>query len=160
VRNDANGASATVDADADGLFKTRIALSTGTNTIAITTVDPAGNSNNASLTVRKGSGQLLVSLTGSTYRFNVKKLPKALTLRAVVTGPDGKPVRGATALFTISIPGLEAIVSSEVVTGGDGSATFRTTIPAGAMAGSGLATVLMTTDAYGSGTDRQPLTVK
>jgi len=110
--------------------------------------------------VRMGSGQLRVSLAGSAYRFKASKLPRSLTLRAVVTGPDGKPLRGATALFTVSVPGLEAIVSSEVSTSSDGSATFTTTIPAGAMAGSGLATVLVTTDSYGQGTDRQALTVR
>jgi Glucodextranase, domain B len=160
LRNDANGFSATVDADQDGLFTARIVLTAGQNAISVTTVDPAGNSNDTSLTVRMGSGRLLVSLTGSSYRFNVKKLPKALTLQVVVTGPDGKPVRGAKALFTISVPGLEAIVSSEIATGSNGSATFRTTIPSGAMAGSGLATVLVTTDSFGRGTDRQALTVK
>jgi hypothetical protein len=160
VRNDANGASVTVDADADGLFSARIALAVGVNTIALTTVDPAGNGNDTTVTVRKGSGQLRVSLSGSSYRFKASRLPKSLTLRAVVTGPDGKPVPRATALFTISIPGLEAIVSSEISTGGDGSATFATTIPSGAMAGSGLATVLVTAGSYGQGTDRQALTVK
>ncbi len=160
LRNDANGASATVDADADGLFAAKIALATGDNTIAVTTVDPAGNSNDTSLSIRKGSGSLLVSLTGSTYRFKASKLPRTITLRAVVSGPDGKPVSGANALFTVSVPGLEAIVSSEILTGRDGSATFSTTIPAGAMAGSGLATVLVTTNSYGQGTDRQALTVK
>lgn len=160
LRNDANGASATVDADQDGLFAARIALTQGQNTISVTTVDPAGNSNDTSLVVRMGSGRLLVSLAGSRYSFNTKKLPRALTLRVVVTGPDGQPVRGAKALFTVSVPGLEAIVSSEMSTGGDGSATFSTTVPSGAMAGSGLATVLVTTDSYGQRTDRLALTVK
>jgi hypothetical protein len=69
-------------------------------------------------------------------------------------------VSGATALFTVTVPGLEAIVSGEVATGKSGAATFTTRIPAGATRGSGLASVLVQTDDYGTGTDRQVLTVK
>ncbi len=160
VRNDANGASATVDADADGLFQARIALAAGSNAIAVTTTDPAGNGNDTTLNIRKGLGKLVVSLTGSAYTFRVSKLPKKLSLDVVVTGPDGKPVAGATALFAVTVPGLEPIVSSQIPTGSDGSATFTTTIPSGANVGSGLAVVQITTDTFGDGTDRQVLTVK
>jgi hypothetical protein len=76
-----------------------------------------------------------------------------------VTGGDGSRLAGATALFTISIPGLQAIVSPQIPTGGDGTASFSTTIPAGAQTGTGLASVLVTSGA-GSGTDRQSLTVQ
>ena len=77
-----------------------------------------------------------------------------------MTGPDGRRVAGASALFTVTIPGLEAIVSSELVTNRSGAATFTTSIPKGALPGSGLASVLVTTDDYGQTTDRQVLTVK
>lgn len=160
VRNEANDAIATVEADADGLFKARIALATGFNTIEVTTTDLAGNSNDASLTVRKGSGRLVVVLTGSAYRFNSAKLPKSVSFTVTVTGPDGRRVPDATALFTVTVPGLEAIVSSEIQTGSDGRATFTTSIPKGALPGSGLATVLVSTPKFGQGTDRQVLTVR
>jgi len=160
LRNDANGASATVDADADGLFQAKLALAAGSNTIAVTTTDPAGNGNDVTLTIRKGLGKLVVSLTGSAYTFKVSKLPRKLTLDVVVTGPDGKPVAGAMAVFTISVPNLQVIDSSQIPTGSDGTATFSTTIPAGAGLQPGLATVWVTTDAYGQGTDRQVLTFK
>lgn len=160
LRNDANGAIVTVEADSDGLFTARITIATGYNDIQVTTTDPAGNTNDASLTVRKGSGKLVVALTGSTYRFNSAKLPRSVTFTVTVTGPDGRRVEGATALFTVSVPGLEAIVSSEIPTARNGTATFKTTIPSGAMAGSGLATVLVTTDKFGPGTDRHVLTVR
>ena len=160
LRNNANGASATVDADSDGLFAAKIALTPGSNAIAITTTDPAGNTNDVTITVRKGVGKLTVALTGSKYRFTASNLPKSLRLTVVVTDPDGKPVVGATALFTVTVPGLEPIVSSELPTGSDGSVSFSVTIPKGALAGSGLATVLVTTSDYGTGTDRQVLTIK
>jgi hypothetical protein len=158
LRNDANGATASTQADPDGLFQVDVAVAAGTNAITITATDPAGNANSQVLNLRKGSGQLTASLTGTVYRFAANKLPRNVTFTVLVTGPDGRPVQGATALFTVSVPGLEAIVSGEIVTGQDGTASFSTTIPAGAMAGSGLATVLVTTT-NGTATDRQVLTV-
>jgi Glucodextranase, domain B len=160
LRNDTNGATATVDADANGLWQTSIAVAAGINAISVTTTDPAGNSNSLDLTIRRGSGKLVVALTGTAYRLNASKLPKTISFTVTVTGPDGKRVAGATALFTVTVPGLEAIVSPETSTRTDGTATFTTKIPSGALPGSGLASVLVTTDSDGQGTDRQVLTVK
>ena len=130
------------------------------NAILVTTTDPAGNPNEATLSIRKGSGKTVAKLTATTYQFRTKKLPKPITLTVTVTDPDGNPVKGATALFTVSVPGLEAIVSSEIKTNGNGTARFATIIPKGAMAGAGLATVLVDTDEFGTLTDRQVLTVR
>ncbi|HEY2887789.1 MAG TPA: Ig-like domain-containing protein [Candidatus Limnocylindrales bacterium] len=160
VRNDDNGATTTVDADRDGLFQARIAIAAGINSIIVTTTDPAGNPNEATLSIRKGSGKPSARLTANTYQFRAGKLPKPITLTVTVTDPDGSPVQGATALFTVSVPGLEAIVSSEIKTNANGVARFATTIPKGAMAGAGLATVLISTDEFGNLTDRQVLTVR
>ena len=76
-----------------------------------------------------------------------------------VTGPDGNVLAGATALFTLSVPGVEAIVSGEIQTNAKGVATFTTSVPSGATRGSGLATVLVTTDRAGTITDRQVITI-
>jgi len=160
LRNDANSATASAQADADGLFEVDIAVASGVNAITITATDPAGNASSLVLTLRKGSGKMIVSLTGSVYRFTASKLPTNATFTVSVTGPDGKPVAGALALFTVTVPGLEAIVSSEIPTGGDGTASFSTQIPKGAMAGTGLASVLVTAPDSSTGTDRQVLTVK
>lgn len=160
ARNDLNGATASTDADKDGLFQVSIAVAAGPNAITLTATDPAGNTFSQVLNVTQGSGKLTVSLTGTVYRFKAAKLPTSATYTVVVTGPDGKPVSGGSALFTVTVPGLEAIVSSEILTGADGTASFTTQIPKGAMAGSGLATVLVTTTDYGTLTDRQVLTVE
>jgi len=132
LQNGANGAIATVEAGSDGLWLATIAVTDGANIIQITATDPAGNANSGQLTLLKGSGKMTASLTGSAYRFRASKLPKRLTLKVTVLGSDGKPLAGATALFTISVPGLEAIVAREITTGADGSAPFSTMIPAGA----------------------------
>ncbi len=160
ARNDANSATGSAQADADGLFSVAIAVASGANSITITATDPAGNAQSTVLRIRKGSGKLVVSLTGNVYQFTASKLPRDATYTVVVTGPDGRPLGGATALFTVSVPGLEAIVSAEILTGSDGSASFSTQIPKGAMPGSGLAAVRVTTVEDGTGTDRKVLTVK
>jgi hypothetical protein len=159
VTNAANGAVASTKASKDGLWEVVIAVDNGSNAITVVATDPAGNTNTATVTLRKGSGKLTAVLTGSGYRFKASRLPRKITLTVVVTDPSGRKLKGATALFTISVPGIEAIVSGEVKTDGQGRATFTTNIPSGAMAGSGLATVLITTDSDGTITDRQVLTI-
>lgn len=144
LQNDANGATANATADDVGNFSMKIAIAPGPNNLTITVTDPAGNSSTATIAVSKGSGQLRANLTSSAYQFTAKKLPSTITLTAVVVGADGKPAPGATALFTISVPGLPAVVSSPILTDATGTATFSTTIPKGAMAGSGVADVLIT----------------
>lgn len=158
LTNAANGAIATVVAGKDNLWETTLAIADGSNAITITATDPAGNENATQLSLRKGSGRLTAALTSSAYRFKASRLPKDIALKVAVTGPDGRRVSGATALFTISVPGLEAIVSGEVSTNKSGVASFTTTIPAGAMPGGGLATVLVTSGSDTT-TDRQVLTI-
>jgi hypothetical protein len=161
LQNDANGATATAAADDTGFFSAVIAIAAGPNTITITVTDPAGNGNTATLTVSKGSGTLRVTLSSTAYQFTSSKLPTNLTFTAVVVGADGKRVAGATALFTVSVPGLQALVSQPMTTDTSGIAKFSTTIPKGATAGSGLATVLITMPTgTQTATDRAVLTVR
>ncbi len=159
LQNSANGAIATAIAGSDGLWEASLAVTDGGNAIVVTATDLAGNANSATLNVRKGSGVLTAVLTGSNYRFKASRLPTPVTLRVSVTGPDGRKLGGATALFTLSVPGLEAIVSGEIRTGNNGTASFTTRIPSGATTGSGLATVLVTAGRQGSATDRQVLRI-
>jgi hypothetical protein len=158
LQNATNGAIATTVVGKDNLWETTLAIADGSNGITVTATDPAGNENTANLNVRKGSGRLTANLTSSAYRSKASKLPKDITLTVAVTGPDGQRVAGATALFTISVPGLESIVSGEIATNKSGVASFTTTIPAGATPGGGLATVLVTSGT-GTTTDRQVLTI-
>lgn len=159
-KNELIGATGTAQAGDDGLFQVALAIDPGINPITITATDPAGNPNTMTLTVRGGSGSMQVALTGTAYRFTAKKLPRTVSFTVAVTGPDGARIAGAVALFTVSVPGLEAIVSSETQTDANGTATFTTRIPKGALPGGGLASVLVTTRNYGQATDRQVLTVE
>jgi hypothetical protein len=159
LQNAANGAIATTAAGTDGLWTAKIAVGDGANVITVMATDPAGNVNTATLNLRKGSGKVTAVLVGSAYRFQASKLPRSITLTVTVTGPDGGRMAGATTLFTVSVPGIEAIVSGEIATNGSGVATFKTSVPSGAVPGSGLATVLVSTASDGNATDRQVLTI-
>ena len=159
LANASNGAIATATAGTDGLWATTIEVGNGGNGITVTATDPAGNQNTTTLNVRKGSGRLTAILNGSAYRFSASKLPRKVTFTVTVTDPDGRRLAGAVALFTVSVPQINTIVSGEIRTDGNGVASFTTNIPSGAMKGLGLATVLVTTDRAGSVSDRQVLTV-
>ncbi len=143
AHNAANGLSATASAANDGTFTLTIQLAQGSNQITVSGTDPAGNTGSSTLTVLRGSGQLTVTLSASTYRYTASKLPQPLTLTAVVTDPDGKPIANAPVTFTLSIPGIQ-VLTQEATTDATGTATFTTSVPKGATAGNGLATVLYT----------------
>jgi hypothetical protein len=158
VRNAANGSSTSGVAGTDGLFTISLGISTGTNEITITATDPAGNAKDWILTVRRGSGALRVVLGSSDYKLSVDDLPQDLTLTAVASDPDGKPLVGADLTFTLSIPGIPT-VTQEVQTNDQGRATFTTAVPVGADPGQGSATVLLSSEEFGSTQDYTVITI-
>ena len=158
ARNDANGSSVAGTAESDGTFTLSVALATGVNTITVTGTDPASNSSQAVVAVRRGTGKLAVALSASTYDIKRSKLPEPVTLTAGVTDPDGHALIGADVTFTLSMPGIPT-VSIDGMTGSDGEATFKTTVPKGADIGQGSATVLVTTTDYGSAEDYTVITI-
>lgn len=158
ARNESNGASIAGEAGSDGSFELVLALTGGSNAITIAATDPAGNLGESVLTVQRGSGALKVQLTANRYTFSAAKLPLDIVLRVIVTDPDGRPLSGATATFSLTMPGLPAI-TSDSKTGADGRASFSTSLPKGTAQGQGLATVLVTTREFGTATDRSVITV-
>ena len=158
ARNEANNGSTTGVAAADGSFTLTLPLQPGTNGISVTITDPAGNVATTVLSVTRGSGVLTAALTSSTFRIAISALPSPVELAVLVTDPDGRPLEGASVTFTLSIPGIQ-VVTSEATTAGDGRAVFRTTVPPGATEGSGLGTVLVTTAAFGTTSDRTVINV-
>jgi protocatechuate 3,4-dioxygenase beta subunit len=156
--NDATGATSTALASADGAFTFVLALDTGTNAVSIQATDPAGNVGTAKLTIRRGTGKLAVSLTASTYRFSRATLPDPLILSVLVTDPDGTPLAGARVTFSVTLPGVPPI-TAERTTGADGRAEFRTTVPKGAMIGSGPASVYVSAGDLGTTSNRTVITI-
>jgi hypothetical protein len=158
ARNAENGASVTGKAGPDGTFSLTLALEPGQNAITLTSTDPAGNESDLVISLLRGSGKLAANLQASAVQFRTKSLPSPLTLTASVIDPDGRPAEGATVTFTLSIPGVDPITTVGQ-TDGAGTAIFQTAVPSGASVGSGLATVLVETQRYGSVTARAAITI-
>jgi hypothetical protein len=149
ARNEANGTSISGQAAADGSFTLDLPIETGPNGIRLTGRDPAGNEGEMLFSVVRGSGSLTATLTASAYRISVTSMPVSLQLNVLVTDPDGQPLEGATVTFNLTVPAIPP-VATEAVTGGDGRATFTTTLPAGVTVGAGLATVVVATVDFGT----------
>jgi hypothetical protein len=157
ARNAANDTSVSSAAGSDGSFELTLTLAPGSNAIEITGTDPAGNVGSTTLTVLQGSEDMGVRLTASTYRVDISHPPSSIQLAVVVTDPSGAPLEGATAFFTLQIPGL-APISNQLTTGPDGRAAFTTPLVGKLAAGGGIGTVLVSTDLFGQSTDRVTLT--
>ncbi len=154
ARNATTNATVNGQADGKGAFAIALPLGTGVNQIQLTATDPAGNVNTATLAVRRGTGALSANLSASFYQVRLSRLPKAVDLVVAVTDPDGRTLVGASVTFTVAVPGVPAITSSVLTTGADGRATFTTTIPKGATAGTCTVTVIVQTQDFGDTTDR------
>jgi hypothetical protein len=157
AHNAANGTSNTTQADQDGHFSLTLPIDQGANAIDIRATDPAGNETTQTLTVKQGSGDMTARLSASLYRISISKPPKSLQVRVVVTDPSGDPLAGATAFFTIQIPGLGPI-SNTVITDASGRAAFTTSLVGPMTKGSGLVTVLVSYPGFGDTSDRIGLT--
>jgi hypothetical protein len=154
--NAGNGTSISSVAAKDGKFEFGLPLAPGTNEIKITGTDPAGNVGETTFKLISGSSKMGVRLSASTYRISISKT-KSLQLVVFVTDPSGSPLQGAKAFFTIQLNGL-APISNELTTGSDGRAVFTTPLVGALTTGGGLGTVLVSSDLYGTSTDRVTLT--
>ncbi len=74
-----------------------------------------------------------------------------------MTDPNGAPLEGASAYFTLQVPGL-APISNQLTTGADGRAVFTAQIVGPVSAGSGAGTVVVSHDAFGQATDGVTIT--
>ncbi len=152
IRNTKTGKSIGGTAASDGTFSLSVPLTSGTNPIRITAIDPAGNAKVLEVSVRRGSGRLRASLSGSFYSVSQKSLPIEIRLTVLVDDPDGKPLAGARVTFTLSVPGVKT-VTGDAVTDANGQASYTTRIPKGADRGGGTAGVLVRTTDFGRTTD-------
>lgn len=159
ARNATTSAIVTGAADENGAFTVILPIGTGTNDIGITTVDPAGNENHLVVSVRRGNGALTASIGASAYQIKRSSLPSKIQLSVSVADPDGRPLEGARITFSLAVPGLPAVTSKTIETGGDGIARWSTTIAKGATTGQISATVIVKTEAFGELTDRTVITI-
>lgn len=159
ARNQTTGDSIAVTADPDGRFKLSLPIALGGNRIVISATDPAGNVNQITLDVARGSGRLRASLSASPYTVKRADLPEPVRLTVTVDDPDGRPLAGAKVTFTLSLPGLSA-VTGDSITDANGRAVFQTTIPKGADVGGGTAGVFVRTGEFGNTTDETVVTIR
>jgi hypothetical protein len=159
ARNATTGANVNGQADGRGNFSLILSIGDATNDIGITAVDPAGNEGHLVLAVRRGSGALLASLSGSASKVKLSSLPARTQFTVAVSDPDGRPLEGARVTFTLAVPGVPAITSKKIETGGDGTAVWSTWIPKGATTGLVSATVIVQTSQYGQTTDQTVMTI-
>jgi hypothetical protein len=87
------------------------------------------------------------------------RLPVKLTLSALVSDPNGQPLKGASVTFSVAIPGVTAITSKTYATAADGTASFRTSIPRGATTGQASVVAIVHTADFGDTTDRTVITI-
>ena len=112
ARNEANGAVVVATAEGDGSFTITVPLAPGPNGLSIQTTDPAGNTSTFQLAITRAGEALSVTLRSSAYRLRTTKLPATVTLTATVTGPDGGPLVGVAASFSLSIPGVPLVTGT------------------------------------------------
>lgn len=155
AHNLTTNATVTGAADGKGAFSLVVPIGTGINKIELSSIDPAGNVNAATVSVRRGTGALTANVSASFYQVKVSKLPEPVTISVKVNDPDGNPLAGAAVTFTITVPGVPPIASSTLTTSSAGTASFTTTIPKGATADRQISiTAIVTTTEYGDVTDR------
>lgn len=159
ARNLTTNQSVAGAADEKGAFNLVLPIGTGINKLEIVAVDPAGNENTLSLSVRRGTGALSAKVTASFYRIRLNKLPEPVTLTVTVNDPDGRPLKNANVTFTMAIPGVTAITSGTLVTSSRGTATFTTTIPKGADVGQCSVTAIVQAGDFGDINVRSVITL-
>lgn len=155
LTNATTGASVIGAADVSGAFSLIIPISAGVNQLSLTSTDPAGNAKTSTLSVRKGSGALTARLTASVTSIKASRLPETVQVFLALTDPDGQPVAGSQATFSLAAPNVP-IISKSIQTDGSGRAVFTTTIPKGAARGQCKVTVIVHTADFG---DTNALTI-
>jgi Bacterial Ig domain len=147
-------------ADENGRFAIALPIVVGQNDIGVTVIDPAGNVGHLVMAVLKGNGKLTATLAASAYSIKISKLPERIQLTVTVTDPDGRPLEGARVTFALAVPGVPAVTSKTMVTAGDGTSSWTTTIPKGATTGQISATVVVQTSRFGETTARTVITLE
>jgi hypothetical protein len=159
VRNERTGTTGHGGASWEsGWFEVSVSIGKGTNGLTVTSVDPAGNATSTVVSILKGDGKLTASLSLSAVRIRRDQLPTDLEMTVRVLDPDGRPVEGARAIFTLAPPGQPTeTFETETVAG---TASRRVSIPReGTLKSSGLVTVQVILDDGRTVSDHQAFTI-
>jgi hypothetical protein len=145
-------------AGSDGRFSVSVPIVAGPNTIVITGTDQAGNASTTTITVHRNYGDLAAHLQVSPTKFAASaKTTLKLTLHA--TSVNGGPLADAQVTFVVTPQGLGPISSPDgLTTNSLGVATWQIDI-SGATAGTGQASVMVTSPAGDVVTDTASFTI-
>jgi len=148
VRNLTSGAVEEIQADERGVFITEIGLGKADNILEIATMDAAGNRTTKPINVVRGDTAPQAKLFITPPSLKLTALPTSVNIRLELDDPDGKPVDGATVVFSISPPGLPTdtyttttvdgiarwdgyVIAHDGAARGNGFVTARADLPAG-----------------------------
>ena len=126
-----------------GSFVVQVALAMGRNTLSIEVLDAARNRAARELTVERARGETTAELRLSPRRLSLAALPDSVTLEVSVADADGVAIDGARVVFSLSPPGLPTTTFEGVTEGGRARWPGVVIAREGAIAGEGLATVLV-----------------
>jgi hypothetical protein len=128
----------------NGAYSLSLPLQLGSNVLQLVAVDAVGNSSQRNLRITRAVSQAAVTLQLSRDSFDIATLPATLTVTADVAGPDGLPADGASVTFSVSPSGQATVTRQATTVGGVASWNDFPLSVAGAQAGRGLVTVLVT----------------
>jgi hypothetical protein len=127
----------------DGRFAITVGLVAGSNSIAVTATDQAGNVSTGNVTVKRSFGNISAHLSVAPATFRGKG-PTLIKLTARATSSNGGPLAGAQAVIVMQVYGLPPITSPLLTTDQTGTARWQTVIT-GATVGPGTASLMVTT---------------
>jgi hypothetical protein len=145
IENQTTGATALAAPTPDGAFTAEIPISLGVNALVVMGQDLAGNTSQQHIRVVRAEGKPTASLTISSTRIKIARLPASITIETVVLDEARAPIPGAAVTFTLSPPGLPTS-TYHAETDDSGTARWEQVglSPDGAIPGKGFATVLVT----------------
>src|SRR6185295_5432988 len=93
--------------------------------IRIRASDLAGNAEVVARGVERAGAGVKAKISVNPKHVSARALPSQVRVMARLHDKDDRPVKGARVTFTLTIPGQATVRSPEVVTGADGTATWK-----------------------------------
>jgi hypothetical protein len=113
-----------------GSFEGVVALVPGENEIRIRATDLAGNSEVIDRAVERAGAGVRAKISANPRTLSARALPSQVRVIGKLRDRDDRPVKGARVTFTLTIPGQATVRSEEVLSGPDGTATWKEQVDA------------------------------
>jgi hypothetical protein len=112
-----------------GEFEEVVLLEPGDNELRIKATDVAGNVQSLDRSVVRAGAGVKPKITVNPGQLSARRLPQSVRVIAKLLDKEKNPVKGARVTFTLSVPGQATERSQEIVSGADGTATWKVEIP-------------------------------